>query len=219
MNKLSLSLFVLVLLVGALACGPRAEAPAPEAPAESVTQVVEVVEEAPVAVAVLQPRDDVAGFSGRVEFTQTGEGVVVTADVAGVSPGLHGIHLHEKGDCSAGDFTSSGGHYNPTGDPHGGPDDAIRHAGDFGNITVGEDGSGHLELLTDMLAVDPTFDNTVVGRAVILHDGEDDLESQPTGAAGARLACGVVVMEGLEEVPGMTETEAGEESPNPEAVN
>jgi Cu-Zn family superoxide dismutase len=153
-----------------------------------------------------------------VTFTQTGEGVVVAAHVSGVAPGLHGIHLHEKGDCSAEDFTSTGGHFNPTGDPHGGPNDSIRHAGDFGNIEVGADGSGHLELLTDMLTVEPTAETTAIGRAVILHEGEDDLESQPTGAAGARLACGTVVMQGLEEVPGMEEIEVEEESQNPEAV-
>jgi len=217
MSKLSLSLLVLVLLVSVTACGPKAGSPAPEASSEPAAQVVEVVEEALVAVAVLTPRAGTE-VAGTVTFTQTGEGVVVAAHVSGVAPGLHGIHLHEKGDCSAEDFTSTGGHFNPTGDPHGGPNDSIRHAGDFGNIEVGADGSGHLELLTDMLTVEPTAETTAIGRAVILHEGEDDLESQPTGAAGARLACGTVVMEGLEEVPGMEEIEVEEESPNPEAV-
>ncbi len=218
MSKLSLSSFVLVLLVGVIACGPKAEAPPPEASSEPVAQVVEVVEVAQEAIAVLMPRAG-AEVSGTVTFTQTGEGVVVVAKIAGVSPGLHGFHLHEKGDCSAPDFTSTGGHFNPTGDPHGGPDDTIRHAGDFGNILVEEDGTGRLELLTSMLTVDPDAENTVIGRAVILHEGEDDLESQPTGAAGARLACGTVVMAGLEEVPGMIHVEEEEGSSNSEAVD
>ncbi|MGB5160956.1 MAG: superoxide dismutase family protein [Thermoanaerobaculia bacterium] len=217
MSKPLFFLLVLILLVSVTACGPRADSPAPEASSEPAAQVVEVVEEALVAVAVLTPRAGTE-VAGTVTFTQTGEGVVVAAHVSGVAPGLHGIHLHEKGDCSAEDFTSTGGHFNPTEDPHGGPNDSIRHAGDFGNIEVGADGSGHLELLTDMLTVEPTAETTVIGRAVILHEGEDDLESQPTGAAGARLACGTVVMEGLEEVPGMEEIEVEEESPNPEAV-
>jgi len=218
MSKLSLSAFVLVFLVGVIACGPKAEAPLPEASSEPVTQVVEVVEVAQEAIAILMPRAGTE-VSGTVTFIQSGEGVVVVAKIAGVSPGLHGFHLHEKGDCSAPDFTSTGGHFNPTGDPHGGPDDAIRHAGDFGNILVEEDGTGRLELLTSMLTVDPDAENTVIGRAVILHEGEDDLESQPTGAAGARLACGTVVMAGLEEVPGMVHVEEEEESPNSEAVD
>lgn len=220
MSKLSFSgsALMLTLVVLLAACGPKAEAPEPEVAPEPEAEAVEVEEEALVAVAVLMPRAD-SEMSGKMTFTQTAEGVVVLADIAGVSPGLHGIHLHEKGDCSAEDFTSTGGHYNPTGDPHGGPNDSIRHAGDFGNITVGEDGSGHLELLTDMLRVDPEADNTVIGRAVILHEEEDDLETQPTGAAGARLACGVVVMEGLEEVPEIVDTAKEEVSQNPEAVD
>ncbi len=218
MSKLSLSLLAVVLLIGAMACGSKADSPAPEVSSAPAAQVVEVVEEAQEAVAILTSRAD-AEVSGKVSFIQTGEGVVVVANIAGVSPGLHGFHLHEKGDCSAADFTSTGGHFNPTGDPHGGPDDAIRHAGDFGNIFVEEDGTGRLELLTNMLTVEPGAENTVIGRAVILHEGEDDLESQPTGAAGARLACGTVVMAGLEEVPGMAEVEVEESSSNPEAVD
>lgn len=217
MSKLSPSLLVIVLLASVMACSPKAESPAPETSSEPVAQVVEVVEEALVAGAVLTPRAD-TDVAGTVTFTQTGEGVVIEASISGVTPGLHGIHLHEKGDCSADDFTSTGGHFNPTGDPHGGPNDSIRHAGDFGNITVGADGSGYLELLSDMLSVEPTAENTVIGRAVILHEGEDDLESQPTGAAGARLACGTVVMGGLEEVPGMEEVEIEEEASSSEAV-
>lgn len=217
MSKLSLSLLVIVVLASVMACSPKAESPARETSSEPVAQVVEVVEEALVAEAVLTPRAD-TDVAGTVTFTQTGEGVVVEASISGVTPGLHGIHLHEMGDCSADDFTSTGGHFNPTGDPHGGPNDSIRHAGDFGNITVGADGSGYLELLTDKLSVEPTAETTVIGRAVILHEGEDDLESQPTGAAGARLACGTVVMGGLEEVPGMEEVEIEEEASSSEAV-
>ncbi len=151
-----------------------------------------------VAMAEFEPRGDQI-LIGSVTFSQTGDTVTITARVEGATPGKHGLHLHELGDCSAEDFTSTGGHFNPTDAPHGGPDDDVRHAGDFGNIEVGEDFIGQLELTSDMITV-AEGPNSVVGRAVILHEGEDDLKSQPTGAAGGRIACGVVAMEGEGEM-------------------
>lgn len=191
---------VLILTLAAFsgACGSKEEAAAP-APAPE-PEVVEEVVESVTAVAVLQPRAD-SEASGSVTFTETADGVLVVADIARIASGAHGIHLHELGDCSSDDFKSTGGHFNPTDAPHGAPTDEMRHAGDFGNIEIGEDDAGHLELTTTMLTV-TDGPNTVLGRAVILHDGEDDLVSQPTGAAGGRIACGVVVLEGeeLEEI-------------------
>ena len=171
-----------LLVVG---CAKKEEAPAPAPVVEEAA-----APEPMTAVAVLQPRGDLT-LTGSVTFTQVGDTVTIAARVEGVTPGKHGFHLHELGDCSAEDFTSTGGHFNPTDAPHGGPDDRVRHAGDFGNIEVGEDGTGHVELTSDMITV-AAGPNTVVGRAIILHEGEDDLESQPTGAAGGRIACGVV---------------------------
>ncbi|MFO7769161.1 MAG: superoxide dismutase family protein [bacterium] len=141
------------------------------------------------AVAVLHAPD--GSPRGTVTFTDTEEGVRVVADVRGLEPGAHGFHLHEYGDCTASDFTSAGGHFNPTGAPHGGPDDPQHHAGDFGNIMVGEEGTGHAKLVSQMISLDPG-PASILGRAVIIHEGEDDLESQPTGSAGGRAACGVV---------------------------
>ncbi len=79
----------------------------------------------------------------------------------------------------------------PAGNPHAGPDAAKHHNGDWGNITVGADGKGHLEITTDMLTVKPGPDS-VVGKAVVFHDKPDDLKSQPSGDAGGRFGCGVV---------------------------
>lgn len=180
-----LILCVVAVAVFAVACAKQEEAPAPEPVAQEPA-----APEPLVAVAQLQPRADLS-FTGSVTFTQVGDTVSIAAHVEGVTPGKHGIHLHELGDCSAEDFTSTGGHFNPTDAPHGAPSDRVRHAGDFGNIEVGEDGVGHLELTSDMITV-ADGPNSVVGRAVILHEVEDDLESQPTGAAGGRIACGVV---------------------------
>ena len=182
----------LLLLVLLPACGTREEAPTPAAEPEVVVEEPAAL----VAVAVLKPRAD-SQASGTVTFTEVDGGVEMVADVARAAPGPHGIHLHEFGDCSADDFTSAGAHFNPADVPHGGPGDSVRHAGDFGNIEIGEDGTGRLRLTTDMLTVAPG-PNTVVGRAVILHETADDLESQPTGAAGGRIACGIVRLAGEE---------------------
>jgi Cu-Zn family superoxide dismutase len=146
----------------------------------------------PTARAVLQPAAPTPGFSGTVTFTQVGSDMHVVADVAGVTPaGKHGIHLHETGQCDHDQhFTSAGGHFNPTGAPHACPDAASHHAGDFGNIDIQADGTGHLDITTPMLSLSGA--NTVIGRAVILHAGTDDCTSQPAGNSGARQACGVV---------------------------
>jgi len=130
-------------------------------------------------------------LSGTAMFTQSAGLVRVVVDVEGAPEGIHGVHLHEKGDCSATDFTSAGGHFNPTGAPHGSPEAAQHHAGDFGNMTVGADGHGHLELDTRMLTVTPG-DDSVLGRSIVIHEKADDLTSQPSGNAGSRIGCGVV---------------------------
>jgi len=207
MRRVSAFILVAVLVAVLGACAPKEEAPAPEPVAETEMVVEEV--EPSVAITILQPRSD-SSVSGTVTFTQIESGVALVAEIAGAAPGLHGIHLHEIGDCSAEDFTSTGGHFNPTGAPHGGPTDTARHAGDFGNIEVGADGNGYLALESDMLSLDDE-ENTVVGRAVILHEGEDDLVSQPTGAAGGRIACGVVMLEGEMGMMSMGEEAMGEE--------
>ena len=178
----------LVILPLMSACGSKEPAPAP-AP-----------EPAPAPAPAPEPKVATAEITGRagstvtgsVTFTETADGVAVSAKISGVEgSGEHGFHIHEIGDCSAEDFTSTGGHFNPSDQIHGGPADADRHAGDLGNLVIGEDGSGSLSLSTDLLTVSPG-PNSVVGRGVILHEKVDDLVSQPTGAAGSRIGCGVV---------------------------
>ena len=185
-----------VLLLGS-ACAPQQEAPPePEAEAPAVEEAPAPEPEAMMARATLQPRADSA-VAGSVTFAQVGDVVTIVAQVEGASPGPHGFHIHESGDCSAEDFTSAGGHFNPADVPHGGPSDAERHAGDLGNIDIGEDGSGRLELTSDIITI-AEGPNAVLGRGVILHEKADDLVSQPTGAAGGRIACGVIQLGGGE---------------------
>lgn len=137
-----------------------------------------------------------SNITGTATFSAQPNGSVqVVARVEGAEPGMHGFHIHETGDCSAADFSSAGDHFNPTGMPHGGPTDADHHAGDLGNIEIGADGTGSLDLSSDMLSLANGADS-IIGKAVILHSGEDDLESQPSGDAGDRLACGVIALAG-----------------------
>ena len=133
---------------------------------------------------------------GNALFTQLPAGGVKTEVwIENATPGTHGLHIHEKGDCSAPDATSAGGHFNAAGHPHAAPADQARHNGELGNIEVGADGKGHLEITSDLLTVSPGPDS-VVGRSVIFHEKADDLKTQPTGNAGARYGCGVIQVKG-----------------------
>jgi Cu-Zn family superoxide dismutase len=121
-----------------------------------------------------------------------GDGVHVDVRIQGATPGQHGFHFHQNGDCSAPDATSAGDHWNPTGTPHGAPGSPPHHAGDLGNIEVAADGTGTLSMHLPNVTLTPG-DMSVVGKAAIVHANPDDLTSQPSGNAGPRIACGVVV--------------------------
>jgi len=141
------------------------------------------------AVSVLHPTEG-NGVNGKVVFTGTGEGVTVAAEVKGLAPGKHGFHIHDFGDCSAPDGTSAGGHFNPENTDHGGPEDKVRHVGDLGNLEADAQGNAYYERGDSYIAL--SGPHSIIGRSVIIHAGFDDLKSQPTGAAGGRVACGVI---------------------------
>jgi Cu-Zn family superoxide dismutase len=153
----------------------------------SLTQAT--AQEVKKAIAVLHPASG-SQVMGTVTFTKTDDGVQVVADVTGLTPGKHGFHIHEFGDCSAPDATSAGGHFNPTNDPHAGHDAAKRHEGDLGNIEADSSGKAHLELTDKMMTI--SGDKSIIGRGLIVHEKADDLTTQPTGNAGGRVACGVI---------------------------
>jgi Cu-Zn family superoxide dismutase len=141
------------------------------------------------AIAVLHPT---AGNSvaGLVTFTKSGAEIKVVADITGLTPGKHGFHVHEFGDCSSGDGNSAGGHFNPTHKMHGAPDASDRHAGDLGNVEADASGKAHLEWSDKVMKLSGA--DSIIGRSVIVHEKEDDLKTQPTGNSGGRLACGVI---------------------------
>ena len=141
------------------------------------------------AIAVLHPTKG-NSVAGVVRFEAVENGVKVVADLVGLSKGKHGFHIHEYGDCSSDDGSSAGGHFNPAGMPHSMPSSEQRHAGDMGNIEADDSGNAHLEYIDHTMML--SGPSSIIGRGVIVHEKEDDLKTQPTGNAGARLACGVI---------------------------
>lgn len=150
----------------------------------------------PIAVATLNPTQG-STANGTVSFVQKGDQVLVDARVDGLSPGLHGFHVHEKGDCSAPDATSAGGHFNPGAKQHGQPGQSEHHAGDFGNLNANAAGNASLKLAipTQELTLAKNAPHSVVGRALIVHTDPDDFKTQPTGNSGKRLACGIIKLQ------------------------
>ena len=141
------------------------------------------------AIAVLHSTSG-SSVTGTVTFTASGDTVNVVADISGLTPGKHGFHIHEFGDCSSPDGKSAGGHFNPGNHHHGAPDATDRHAGDLGNIEADASGKAHLEMTDKVMKLSGT--DSILGHAVIVHEKADDLKTQPTGDAGGRLACGVI---------------------------
>ncbi len=148
-------------------------------------QKVEVLK----AIAVLSPAPN-SKVQGIVTFRKIDRGVKIIADVTGLTPGRHGFHIHEFGDCSSIDYTSAGPHYMTQGEIHGAPDQPKSHRGDMGNLEADSSGRAHLEWVD--LGLTLSGPNSIIGRAVVVHEKEDDLKTQPTGNAGARIACGTI---------------------------
>ena len=138
------------------------------------------------AIAIINPIND-SNVSGIAYFQQTENGVHVKAEVYGLTGEKHGFHIHTFGDCTSIDGTSTGGHLNPYGFEHGSPKSLKRHMGAMGNLEVNENGIGLRDYIDEVIVMDE-----IIGRGIIVHGGEDDLESQPSGASGPRVGCGVI---------------------------
>jgi Cu-Zn family superoxide dismutase len=182
------ALIVPIVWVGCRTQETGQEAAEPEGAAEPEAAVQEMIAEAEIA-----PKSG-SDLSGRAVFTKTNGEVDLEVTLENVEPGTHGVHIHETGDCSAEDASSAGGHWNPTGEDHGKWGEHPFHLGDIGNIEVGEDGTGSLSMSTDLWSLGDGSDHDVGGKAIVVHSGADDFESQPAGAAGERIGCGVIEM-------------------------
>jgi Cu-Zn family superoxide dismutase len=145
------------------------------------------------AMAEIQAKSK-SNVSGTVTFTQTDGIVTMSANISGLTPGNHAIHIHENGDCSAADGSSAGGHWNPTKVSHGKWGVDTFHVGDIGNISADSNGKGSISRETGLWCIgcdDET--KNIVGKSIIIHAGPDDFTSQPSGAAGPRVGCGVII--------------------------
>ena len=143
------------------------------------------------ATAQLQPTKGSKTF-GEATFEEVGGKVHVVIYVQGLKPGQdHGLHIHEVGDCSSGDGMSTKGHFNPFGKPHAHHGTPERHAGDLPSLKAGKDGRSKVDAMLDIITV-AAGAASVVGRGLIVHADPDDFKTQPTGNAGARIACGVI---------------------------
>lgn len=131
---------------------------------------------------------------GNVALEQLEQGVRIFAQAEGLPPGVHAFHIHQTGQCEGPDFKSAGGHYNPTGVQHGWNNPEGHHAGDLPNVHVQEDGVLAVEYFTDAVTLGEgdtsVYDDD--GSAIVMHEGPDDYQTDPAGAAGARIACGVI---------------------------
>ncbi len=210
------SMLPAVVLAAVVAIGGTASVTAqgatPDAPPTDATQVV-----------VQRPDEDgVEQPIGTATFSEANGVVTIQVEVAGLEPGDHGIHIHEIGICDPAaeePYATAGGHFNPTGASHGpGPQGAgtpgaatpaagaaESHAGDLGNITVGEDGTGRLEVATDRVTLETDAEHALAdadadGSALVIHQNPDDLQADPSRESGPRIACGVIFA-GLEATP------------------
>jgi Cu-Zn family superoxide dismutase len=145
-------------------------------------------QEATKATVRLEPKSG-SSVTGLITFTKTGSEVHLVGDIENLKPGKHGFHIHEKGDCSAPDASSAGGHFNPTHQHHGGPATPERHVGDLGNIEPDTSGKVHFDWTGKMSLSDA---DSIIGKSVVVHEKEDDLKTDPAGNSGARVACGVI---------------------------
>ena len=131
--------------------------------------------------------------SGRLTLAPMGNGVHITGEIGGLQAGSsHGFHIHEKGDCSAVDASSAGGHFNPAAQPHGRAGHGAHHAGDADNLVANASGVAQVNAHIDGVSLGGGAANDIAGRAIIVHAAADDYSSQPAGNAGARVACGII---------------------------
>jgi Cu-Zn family superoxide dismutase len=173
----------IVVALGVTACASAPPAPPAPPPPQSTAKS---------AQANLAPASG-SLVSGRVMLVPMRDGVHLTGTIGGVLPSsVHAIHVHDKGDCSAADASSAGGHFNPAGSAHGRAGTPTHHAGDMDNVTADGNGQIQLDIHLASVTLGGGAANDIANRALVVHAAADDYTSQPAGNSGARVACGVI---------------------------
>jgi Cu-Zn family superoxide dismutase len=173
------ALAITIVLIGCTT-GPPAENTA-AAPPDATPALTAVADLSPTAGNTVR---------GTVALTQEAGGVHIVAVLSGLTPGDHGFHIHQTGDCSAPDAATAGDHFNPAAGTHGAPDAPASHLGDLGNITADASGNARYDRVDTRISLEGEL--SVIGRSIVVHAGADDMTSQPAGGSGARTACGVI---------------------------
>jgi Cu-Zn family superoxide dismutase len=157
--------------------------------------------------AIAQLADSKGNSVGQAQFTEGPNGVRVAVQVQGLTPGEHGIHIHEKGDCSSSDFKSAGEHFNPTNAQHGLVNPDGPHGGDLPNLVVDQNGNASAEGTTNRVTLSGSADSSVFhsgGTALVIHEKADDQKTDPAGDSGDRVACGVIEKSALPSSGGVS---------------
>ncbi len=191
-------LLLLALSINLLGCkGEKKEEKKSEITTESTTTTTSEATEEDYSKKldiVLSPKSE-SNVAGTVSFSDEGGIVTMVANLNGLTEGEHAIHIHQKADCSSADGKSTGGHWNPTMEPHGkwGAKEGY-HKGDIGNFSADADGKGSITFATNDWCIGCGDDKKdILGKAIIVHQGTDDYTSQPSGAAGSRVSCGGII--------------------------
>jgi Cu-Zn family superoxide dismutase len=189
---LSLAIGLTVMLAACSKEQPAGAPRQPDAAPPTMAEKSDVAAPAAEAVAQIAPTQGNT-VTGSLALAQSPEGVHITGSVQGLKPDAEfGFHVHEKGDCTAPDGSSAGGHFNPTQAQHGNPSSATHHAGDMLNIKSDAQGVAQVDVTAagTSLHGDPNTD--VLGKAIVIHESPDDYTTQPSGNSGKRVACGVI---------------------------
>ncbi|WP_420572701.1 superoxide dismutase family protein [Kordia sp.] len=193
MRKVICILATGLLFISVSCKGEKKDEAKPEA--EKTTEKATTTDEKVKKVKFALTSKSDSDVTGNVVFVEKYGIVTMTALMEGLTPGKHAIHIHAKADCSSPDGKSTGGHWNPTAQPHGKWGAATGyHKGDIGNFDADDKGNGTITFQTDQWCIGCDDDTkNIIGKAIIVHQGTDDLTSQPSGAAGARVSCGGII--------------------------